>query len=172
MKDVATLIDAFHRAVATNPSFPTDLRIVGSGSLLGSLRHSASSGAAHARIHFLGDRSHEECLGLIRDARALILPSRSSEGCPNVVLEAMALGTPVIVSDLPSLTELVRDGREGAVFRRGDAHHLSSLLAGLGAHAEAWQRRAQAGRARLSERHHPATVARAYEVVYEQVLGK
>ena len=81
MKDVGTLIEAFHRAAASEPSFRLDLRLVGSGSLLDTLRKMASSGPAPDRIHFLGTRPHGDCLGLIRDAEALVLPSRASEGC-------------------------------------------------------------------------------------------
>ena len=70
-----------------------------------------------------------------------------------MLLEAMALGTPVLVSDLPSLTEWVDDGVTGRVFKRGDdgdlARHLVSCLTDPGRSATL----ARAARRRLDERH-------------------
>ena len=88
------------------------------------------------------------------------------------MLEALALETPVIVSDLPSLTELVRDGREGAVFRRGDTDRLAGLLIELAEGPRKWASRLRAGVARLTERHDPGAIGRAYESVYEEALRK
>lgn len=46
------------------------------------------------------------------------------EGCPNVVLEALACGTPVVVTDVGAVREIVADGKNGYVI---DLAHLSSL---------------------------------------------
>ena len=113
MKNVELLLEAYALALDADRALPDDLWIVGDGPSRASLEARARAIGA-GRIHFEGARPRREALARIRSARALVLPSRCSEGCPNVVLEAMSLGTPVLVSDLPSLVEWVADGETGS----------------------------------------------------------
>jgi glycosyltransferase involved in cell wall biosynthesis len=62
-------------------------------------------GVTHERIHLLGPRDDAACW--IRAASCLVLSS-DSEGCPNVVLEAAALGTPVVASDVGDVPVICR----------------------------------------------------------------
>jgi len=57
-------------------------------------------------------------------ADVFVFPSRK-EGLPNVVLEAMACGLPVIVSDLPGLKNVIKPNDNGIVFPVGDAVQLA-----------------------------------------------
>jgi glycosyltransferase involved in cell wall biosynthesis len=60
-------------------------------------------------------------------------PSRAVEGGPTVALEAHSAGVPVIGTDIPALSELVRDGVNGRLFRPGDARALAAILRDLAA---------------------------------------
>jgi glycosyltransferase involved in cell wall biosynthesis len=171
MKDVECLLDAFHALVAADPGFEPELLIAGEGSLGDALRARASRGPAADRVRFLGRVSHGETLRLVAAARLLVLPSRCSEGCPNVILEAMALGTPVVVSDLPSLREMVDHGVDGSVFAIGDREQLRARLAELAADPELRAALAAGGRARVRARHRDAVVAAHYAEVYARVLA-
>jgi glycosyltransferase involved in cell wall biosynthesis len=170
-KDVACLIDAYHAVVAQNASYPFDLVLVGPGSLATTLRAQGRAGPGGKRIRLLGACSWPESLRWIRQAAALVLPSLSSEGCPNVVLEAMALGTPVIVSNCPSLSELVADGRAGAVFPAGDARALAATLVSLEASPAAHAARAAEARQRLGQRHAPDAIAERYFSLYDALVA-
>ena len=64
----------------------------------------------------------------LRNARALVFPSLWFEGQPLTVLEAKALGTPVIVSDVCAGREEVEDGVTGLWFRSGDSTDLARAL--------------------------------------------
>ena len=64
----------------------------------------------------------------MRAARALAFPSLWYEGQPLTVLEAKALGTPVIVSDACAGRESVEDGVTGLWFRSGDADDLARAM--------------------------------------------
>ena len=166
VKDVACLLDAYAQQVAADPGFPPDLFIVGEGSLRESLQRRALASGASARIHFLGRLSQSDTLGWISSALALVLPSRSSEGCPNVLLEAMALETPVLVSDLPSLAELVEDRISGLVFPVGRADVLAARLRELVSDSSARDRWVASAGIRLRSHFAMATVASAYEAIY------
>lgn len=67
----------------------------------------------------------------MRNARTLVFPSLWYEGQPLTVLEALALGTPVIVSDGCAGRDSVRHGETGLWFRRGDADDLAAAMAQL-----------------------------------------
>jgi glycosyltransferase involved in cell wall biosynthesis len=55
-------------------------------------------------------------------------PSLAVEGGPTVALEAHAAGVPVIGSDIPALSELVRDGVNGRLYPAGDHRALADIL--------------------------------------------
>ncbi|MCB4801742.1 glycosyltransferase involved in cell wall biosynthesis [Methylobacterium brachiatum] len=97
----------------------------------------------------LGWRDPAGVQALMRQARALVFPSVWYEGQPLTVYEALACGTPVVVSDACAGREAVVDGETGFWFRSGDpdalAAHLrrlsdDALAARMGraAHARYW----------------------------------
>jgi glycosyltransferase involved in cell wall biosynthesis len=166
MKDVTCLVEAYAQRVAADPAFVPDLVIIGTGSLEDPLRRQARIGAAAGRIHFLGRLAHADTLRWMASALALVLPSRCSEGCPNVLLEAMALSTPVVVSDLPSLREWVDHRVSGLVFPVGRPEVLASRLGELVAEPLARQSRAQVARERMGRQFAMDGIACAYEAIY------
>jgi glycosyltransferase involved in cell wall biosynthesis len=76
-------------------------------------------------VEFLGQIPYEEMPAVYRAADALILPSRA-EGLPRTVLEAMASGVPVVVSDLEQVAPVVDDA--GATVSIGN---ISGFVEGL-----------------------------------------
>lgn len=170
-KSLPTVIQAYHAVVSKNPACPADLILAGDGPMKEELQALASQGPASARIQFSGMRSWGETLRLIQGASFLILASHESEGCPNVLLEAMALGTPVIVSDNPRLLEMVTPGANGEVFARNDAAALQACLERVSLNDP--ERRcayAREGLLRLERRHRPGQVVRAYEDIYWKLV--
>jgi glycosyltransferase involved in cell wall biosynthesis len=166
MKNVEVLIQAYHRVVAGTSSFPFDLVLVGAGSLESQLRQQAVAGAGANRILFLGERPYDECLALIQGSSCLVLPSIESEGCPNVLLEAMALGTPVVVSDYPPLLEMITDGVNGEIFSRYNPAALAACLDRLPLEPERWARYVREATCYLNKRHRMSDIGDAYERVY------
>ncbi|MGB9961592.1 glycosyltransferase family 4 protein [Halobacterium sp. MBLA0001] len=76
-------------------------------------------------VEFLGQLPYKEMPSVYRSADVLILPSRA-EGLPRVVLEAMASGVPVVVSDLEQVAPVVGDG--GVAVPVGDIEGFSEGL--------------------------------------------
>jgi glycosyltransferase involved in cell wall biosynthesis len=66
-------------------------------------------------------------LELLRAADAAILTSRW-ENFPHSVVEALAVGTPVIATTTGGVAEVVRDGENGLLVAAGDAHELARAL--------------------------------------------
>jgi glycosyltransferase involved in cell wall biosynthesis len=168
-KSIDTLIEAYHQLIGADPGFPADLILAGAGDLEQPLRQQALAGAAAERILFPGLLPWSQSLRLIEGASFLILPSHESEGCPNVVLEAMALGTPVIVSDNPRLLEMVTPGIEGEVFPRRAAAALRQCLHGLCFEKARRDGYAREGLRRLRERHRFDKIVQEYEEIYRSL---
>lgn len=105
--------------------FPgTSLVVAGSGSQEQRLRKQAEGRA----VIFAGQLSAKELWEKMRRARVVVVPSLWQEPFGLVVLEAMAQGTPVVVSDRGALPEIVEDGISGAVFRADDPSDLVRVL--------------------------------------------
>lgn len=88
----------------------------------------AELAAAYPEARLLGWKSPAEVRQYLREARALVFPSLWYEGQPLTVLEAQALGTPVVVSDGCAGREEVDDGQSGLWFPSGDAVALAAAL--------------------------------------------
>lgn len=101
------------------------LKIAGAGPLEDEVRQAA---ATLNNVEWLGVRSSEEVLDLMRRADALLCPSQWYEGMPRAVVESFAVGTPVIASNIGCYPEMIEDGKSGALFPPGDAQALRSRL--------------------------------------------
>jgi len=106
------------------------LEIIGDGPLLPPLTlPSPPWGEGGVRgAPFAGRLPREEVLKRLAAARALIFPSEWPEGCPSTIIEAMALGKPVIASRVPGAVALVEDGVTGLLFEPGDAAALAAQM--------------------------------------------
>lgn len=92
------------------------------------------------RVHLLGARPRETIETLLRAADFFVLGSRR-EGSGFSVIEALACGTPPLVTDIPSFRQLTRGGSVGALFPVGDASALASAVLKAAAADRAARRR-------------------------------
>ena len=102
------------------------LVIVGAGDLEKEAEDAAA--AAGGRISWLGRRSGRELFDVVANARAVILPSVCYENAPLAILEAYALGKPVIGADIGGIPELVKEGETGFLFPSGDVEGLRAAI--------------------------------------------
>jgi glycosyltransferase involved in cell wall biosynthesis len=122
-KGVSTLLDAWRAA----PHLPT-LKIVGTGPEAALLKAAASS--IH-NVEFCGQADSLTVLNTIGNASALICPSRWYEAMPRVVIEALALGTPVIASRIGVYPEMIKDPDFGFLFEPGNPVDLIRCVSQL-----------------------------------------
>jgi glycosyltransferase involved in cell wall biosynthesis len=73
-------------------------------------------------------RGPAELPAILRDLDVVVIPSVWYENCPNVILEAFALRTPVIATNLGGMAEMVSHGQSGLLFKIGDAADLAAQL--------------------------------------------
>lgn len=80
------------------------------------------------RMGLNGAFSKEMLSRVLRELDVVVVPSLWYENSPNVILEAFAHCTPVIVSNVGGMAEMVEDGVGGLRFRRGDVEDLTRQL--------------------------------------------
>lgn len=129
-KGLADLIAAC--AILAERGVSLRLEIAGDGPLRGELEEAA--GRAAIPVIFHGSLPYEEVLELYRRAAVFCLPcvvatTGDRDGLPTSVLEAMALGVPVVTTAVNGLREVVVDGRTGRVVPERDPHALADALA-------------------------------------------
>jgi glycosyltransferase involved in cell wall biosynthesis len=135
---------------------PVHLNIIGEGGDRASLEALARSLGVCGQVTFKGWVSHERMPALLADAHlfALLPDVNFHDGLPNVVLEAMALGRPVLLSALPAAAEAVDHGVEGFVVGLKDfASALADICASLVADPARLAPLGKAARARICREH-------------------
>jgi glycosyltransferase involved in cell wall biosynthesis len=103
------------------------LVVAGDGPDAERLRGLAGKLGLNGRARFLGPQPRGTVFELLRAADAVVLSSKW-ENFPHVVVEALAVGTPVIATATGGVTEIVRDGENGLLVRAEDAEALAAAI--------------------------------------------
>ena len=125
-KDFETLIRAFHAYLLQHKNTSIRLILVGNGSQKGFLEALCEELDIRESVQFTGFQSNP--YPWIAAADVLVLPSLY-EGFGLVIVEAMALGVPVIASDCPwGPSEIIDSGDSGLLFQVGHVDQLATQL--------------------------------------------
>jgi glycosyltransferase involved in cell wall biosynthesis len=98
------------------------------------------------------------------------LCSTYSEGCSNVILESMALGKPVVASDLAGNRELVEHEKKGLLARVRDPEAFADAVLTYLRRPDWAQEVAESGRKMVATKFSLERMIRDYETLYEQTL--
>lgn len=165
-KGLPELLAACERLAARGVDFR--LILVGDGRLRRDLERRARR-TLPGRVTFEGQVAHERLPHYYATADLFCSPARGAESFGLVLLEAMAVGVPVVASDIPGYRCVVQDGAEGLLVPPRDPDALADALAALLAERG---RRARMGAAgvRTASRFGWDRVARDLERIYASVL--
>ncbi|HJX28424.1 MAG TPA: glycosyltransferase, partial [Thermoanaerobaculia bacterium] len=166
-KGVEVLLEALHE-IRERGSKPVRLLIAGDGEHRASLERRTAELDLGQGVRFLGRCDAARVRGLLRGARALVVPS-IYEGMPLVVLEAMEAGVPVIASAVSGIPEVVEDGRTGWLVPPENPDRLAGALREALNDPEEAARRGAEGRRRIDECFRPAHAAATWRRL---VLGE
>ena len=136
-----------------------ELVLAGDGEMRPEIEAAIASNGIGDRVRITGWISSAQVRAELLAARALVLPS-FAEGLPVVIMEAMALGRPVISTYIAGIPELVRAGQEGWLIPAGDVVALADAMREcLALDAEQLLALGRAAHARVLERHQVDTEA-------------
>lgn len=155
-KGIKTLLTAY---AGLEPTFP--LKIAGTGPLEKELQ------ARYRCVEFLGYQSGQALKDLIGRAAFVVVPSEWYENCSMAVLEAMALGKPIIASRIGGLPEQITDGETGLLFEMGNPSDLAQKMEILADNPTLRASMGQAARIKLEKEYslkdHCASLVQLYE---------
>jgi len=161
------LLEAVARLV---PEFPgLQVELAGSGPMQDDLQARAGRLGLANRVAFL--RTVQDVRSVLARASMFVLPALW-EGLGLAVLEAMAMGRPVIVTDVDGLREIVTHERDGLVVQSGDVVALAEAIARLLRDRALAQRLGDAARAHVVEDFTIERMARRLEDFYESLAGR
>jgi glycosyltransferase involved in cell wall biosynthesis len=145
-----------------------EIVLLGDGPLRPDLEAAIRSERLEGRVVVVGWASGDRVRHEIAGARVLVLPSLA-ENLPVVIMEAMALGRPVISTYVAGIPELVRPGENGWLVPPSDVAALTEALReALAAPIEQIARMGAAGRKRVLEQHDAAREAAKLKVLFAE----
>lgn len=161
-KGIATLAEAWSLLGSSAP----ELTIIGSGPEIAQFDRDPG-----ANVRVLGEIANNRVFDIVRRSEALVFPSTWPEGLGVAWIEALAVATPVIYSDVGNFSDLLDEIDAGMRFRSGDASSLAGAVRALTALDSATMAEmGQRGRDAYEERFSPQQALRRLESIYRSVL--
>jgi colanic acid/amylovoran biosynthesis glycosyltransferase len=150
-KGFGDLISACAMLKSAGASF--NCQIIGEGPLHDSLQNQISQSGLESLVEIVGPQPQEKLVGMMQKASIAVLPCIISEsgdrdGLPTVLLEAMALGIPVVTTTVSGGPEIVLHGKTGLLVEPGDIADLAASIEALLQSPETMLRMGRAGRQR------------------------
>ncbi len=143
------------------------LLVIGAGPRLPELVGLSRRLGVESRVRFCPRVSDDELPRYLGMGDVFVFPSQNRlEGFGLAVAEAMAMGLPVVVADVPGVREVIEDGREGLLTEPLLAPDLAAKVGRILADSDLARRMGAAGRRRAEERYGLATVARQLIQLY------
>jgi glycosyltransferase involved in cell wall biosynthesis len=124
-KGQLTLIEAF--GIAVSQGLDADLVLAGDGPMRAEIEEAIRAAGLEARVSITGWIDSDRVKAELQRADALVLPS-FAEGLPVVIMEAMALGRPILSTLIAGIPELVRDGKDGFLVPAGDSRLFADAI--------------------------------------------
>jgi glycosyltransferase involved in cell wall biosynthesis len=163
-KDFPTLLRAIPQVVARVPGFV--LRIVGDGPERARLEELTRALAITDHVRFLGERT--DVAQLLCDA-GFFVSSSLTEGISLTLLEAMAVGLPIIATAVGGNPEIVVPDETGYLVPPSDPATLAEAIIGMCGEQSRWLAMGEAGRKRVACNFEVRRMAGDYEQLYREL---
>ncbi|MCC6767262.1 MAG: glycosyltransferase [Deltaproteobacteria bacterium] len=165
-KGTATLIAAVHALGDAGRTLAAV--VVGDGPLRSEIERDVAARGLASRVRLLGDRA--DVREVLAALDAFVLPSRT-EGMSNALLEAMAMGLPVVATTVGGNPEVVADGRSGLLVPAGDPDAMAAAVGRVLDDGALATRLGSAARRVVEERYGSRSMVRRLEAVYAAVAA-
>jgi len=107
--------------------YDLELRLAGGGPSMVHLKTLTTQLGLADRVKFLGFLTEDQVIGELQISDLFVLPS-FVEGVPVSAMEAMAVGIPVIATNIAGTSELIEDGKNGILIRPSDSQALANAV--------------------------------------------
>jgi glycosyltransferase involved in cell wall biosynthesis len=164
-KDFPTLLEAVRHVLPHVPDFR--LQIVGDGPERTTIEKKISELNLGNHIELLGER--HDVAQLLTQAGFFVSATRT-EGVSLTLLEAMAVGLPIVTTSVGGNPEVVLDGRTGRLVPDGDPLALARAMIDMCGDRGSWTLMGLLGRQRVEENFEIRNMIGCYETLYEELL--
>lgn len=166
-KNHQLFIEMASRVVKRLPA--TRFLVIGDGEKRGEFERQAEALSIAKNVLFLGNRADIPELLAATDVSVL---TSHYEGLANALLEAMAVGIPVVTTGYAGADELVTDGHEGYITPMGDAETMARRIVELLEDSALRRRLGKNGRRTVATRFEMPTMANNLYAVYERCFAE
>lgn len=167
LKGLGDLLSVFESMYKTDPELT--LQMIGDGPQRPELEKQAEAQTSYSSIFFLGFRSDR--LALLNDLDLFVMTS-SSEGIPRCLMEAMAVGVPVVAYDIPGVDLLIEHGKTGMLAPLGDKVALEKCCREVLENPEMAQSLVDNAHKLILEHFSAAKMAKDYHGLFEELVAK
>lgn len=166
IKDHATLLDALQHL--PDAVLPLEVHLLGDGPLRATLERRAARARHGVRVRFHGFR--DDLPRVLPAADVVVLPSRN-EGMPIALIEAMALGLPIVATAVGGVPDLIAAGAHGLLVPPHDPLSLAFALARVLTDLSLARELGAAARSRAEERYSLDRVVAEHRRLYEELVA-
>ncbi len=165
-KDFPTLLKAVHLVLPRVPDFR--LRIVGDGPERETVERMIVELHLHDHVELLGER--HDVPALLAEAGFFVSATRT-EGISLTLLEAMAVGLPIVTTTVGGNPEIVVDNQTGRLVCDNDPVALANAIVEMCSERDSWTTLGRQGRQRVEENFEIRKMIGKYELLYAELLG-
>lgn len=172
-KGVEYAIRAVAKLAKVNPNI--EYHVVGDGPMREDLQRLIQELDVDNAVTLHGWKQQQEIVEILNNAHIMLAPSVTSkkgdqEGIPVVLMEAMAMGLPIVSTQHSGIPELIQHGISGLLVPERDVNALSEKLGNLIEHPEVWSEMGRAGRRYVEEYYDIDKLNDQLVKIYEELL--
>lgn len=174
-KGLRYILEAFAEVIKTNPGF--EFRVIGDGPLKEDIQSLVGKFGLRDHVTFLGFLNYQQYIDEMSRSDIFIHPSVISQtgdsegGAPTVILEAQAMGLPVISTYHADIPNIVKDGESALLSNERDVAGLVANIQTILNHQDRWAQMGRAGRAFVEEFHDIKKEIKSLEKKYFEALN-
>ena len=124
----------------------------------------------HEHVTIKEEVQQKEVIDYLSEASLLVLPS-VSEGLGRVILEAQAVGCPVLVSDAGGMKDLIEDTKTGFIFKNDNVINLAEKIEYILDNKDLMKEVSILGRKSLVKFHESDSFLNGYKEIIKKVLN-
>lgn len=145
------------------------LIIIGNGSIINDLKDNTRKNKVHKHVIFTGER--RDIPDILSCIDIFVMPS-VAEGLPNALLEAMAMGKPVVATKVGGIPEVIQNGINGLLVPPHDAGSLAEAIISLIDNDNLAKKIGQASREFILEHYSIRSTVHKWQSLYISILEK
>lgn len=127
-KGLHLLVEAFNRINPADAELKIYGKLISYKGLIENYFHKTKKLVKNKNIHFFPHFDNRNAAEIFSEIDVLVAPSIWYENSPLVIQEAFLTGTAVIAADIGGISELIRNGLNGLLFKNGDIDSLKSAI--------------------------------------------